>query len=114
LDEDDDALRMNNESRVFAPPTVVHVNGSTTNGSASETDDYGKNVKLIRHVLEVLPPVFTVDDVEEALNRERTPMKRDTVSQTLSKFARNDELIVAEKGSGRRPSKYRIPPSISP
>lgn len=102
LDED--------ESQHPPLPAAAEDSATALNGvrNMAPPDAYGKNVKLVRLGLMGVDDTFSVSNVEAALLRKGTPLSRDTISQVLHKLSRSGELIVEERGSGRRPSIYRM------
>lgn len=102
LEESDEQPAMHGLApRESAPPAEA-------NGSATDEDNYGKNVKVVRATLEAAPRAFDVADIETLLSRKNTPLERGIISQTLSKMGKSGELEVVERGAGRRPSKYTV------
>jgi DNA-binding transcriptional ArsR family regulator len=79
---------------------------------AHDTPDKVGKVAYSAEILAILSKissVFTVKDVEEAIKRDRPDIKMDrsTISHTLKRAARDDQLAVVETGKGKRPTKYR-------
>jgi hypothetical protein len=93
------------------PVPTIRAGQVSSNGAAESDTDYGANVKAIRETFTLLQVEFTVIDVETCLNALNIQMKREQISQALSRMRRSGELEVVEEGSGRRPSRYRNPRS---
>ena len=68
--------------------------------------EYSENSSAIRAAIEACPPDYTIYDIEKILATRGMKMKRETVSQSLSRFRRQGKIAVKKPGAGRAPTIY--------
>ncbi|MGC2330906.1 MAG: hypothetical protein WA581_05605 [Candidatus Acidiferrales bacterium] len=82
---------------------------ATKNGNVSSTPIKGELAQAVSSVIRQMTTDFNVRDVEKALiaSNPSLSVKRGSLSNTLKRFE-GKELELLEKGSGKRPSRYRF------
>lgn len=82
-------------------PEQLPLNGSNQEREKSSAD-------VVRNAIRRCPRVFTLDDLEEALETNDQPMVRLALNRCVNRLlaAKRPILKVAQKGMGRLPAKY--------
>lgn len=91
-----------------------HDHGSNGSKSKDEpesdsesSEGYGAVRRLILHAIESCPNDYTIHDVKAALKTNGNDMPITSVSQAVSRLARNREITPYRPGKGRAPTIYR-------
>ena len=77
-----------------------------TNGNVS-TAEY------VRRAITKCGKTYTINDVEKALSDAAVRIERTEISKTLSRFAADEEIIISQRGIGRRPTIFTKEESTS-
>lgn len=70
--------------------------------------------KCVRDFVSTTSDSFTIVDVEKAVINHIPGVRRVSISTALKRFERRGGVVIVEKGSGRRPSRYRRADATTP
>ncbi|WP_166831025.1 hypothetical protein [Thalassoroseus pseudoceratinae] len=98
---------------VSVPEQTVE-NSLHLNASETCNDNEWSQLTIIeraRRSLKSVPKEFSVRDVAEIIEKAGAEADRTSLSGALARLAEDGEIVLLERGSGRRPSSYTMPQS---
>lgn len=91
--------------------------GFDYHGQATSTDPLALGASVVPQadaigvvknaISSIITETFTNQDIEKLLSDAGMSVSRSSIFEAISTFKDRGEIIVAEKGAGRRPAKYK-------
>jgi hypothetical protein len=99
------------QEKLKALDMVFQMSGgaSVKNGKQGGRESKGAVPQAVRNALQKLSGEFTVREVEKQIKivDPTSAFKRASISSTLKRLAKDEEIVCVEEGKGKRGSKYK-------
>jgi hypothetical protein len=99
------------QEKLKALDMVFRMSGgiSTKNNNQDARKTKGAVPQAVRNALQKITGEFTVRDIEKQMKADdpTSAFKRASISSTLKRLAKDEEIVCVVEGKGKRASKYR-------
>lgn len=105
------AYQVIRNSPLDSDPLLVgcRVRTRATNGvKKQESNDYGRDAKLVREAISAMTKNYTLHDLKTWLDARGDVLELSQITSVLSRLKRKTEIKEHQKGGARKPAIYKV------